>query len=39
MTFAPIAPTQRVAPEQVAGDTWVIHHAQEGSCTTRWRRG
>lgn len=29
LTFAPIAPTQRVAPEQVAADTWVVHHAQE----------
>jgi hypothetical protein len=29
MSFAALAPTKRVAPEQVAPDTWVIHHAQE----------
>ncbi|MGZ4733977.1 MAG: oxygen-binding di-iron domain-containing protein [Acidimicrobiia bacterium] len=29
MTFAPVAPTTRVAPEQVAKDTWVVHHTQE----------
>jgi flavorubredoxin len=29
MSFAPVAPTHRAAPEQVAPDTWVLHHVQE----------
>ena len=29
MSFAALAPTTRVEPEQVAPDTWVIHHTQE----------
>jgi flavorubredoxin len=29
MSFSPIAPTQRVEPEQIAADTWVIHQVQE----------
>ena len=28
-TFAPIAPTHRVEPEEVAADTWLIHSAQD----------
>jgi flavorubredoxin len=29
MTYAAVAPTVRAEPEQVAPDTWVIHHVQE----------
>jgi flavorubredoxin len=29
MTFAPLTPTERVAPLQIAPDTWQIHHVQE----------
>lgn len=29
MTFMPVAPTERVAPQQIADDTWVVHQAQE----------
>jgi flavorubredoxin len=29
MSFLPVAPTRRVAPEQIAADTWLIHQAQE----------
>jgi flavorubredoxin len=29
MSFAPLVPTVRAEPEQIAPDTWVIHHVQE----------
>ncbi len=29
MSFAPVAPTDRVAPEQIAPDTWLIHSVQQ----------
>ena len=29
MTFAPLAPTRRVEPEEIAADTWLIHSAQD----------
>jgi flavorubredoxin len=29
MSFAPVVPTIRAEPEQIAPDTWVIHHVQE----------
>ena len=29
MTYAPLAPTRRVEPEEIAADTWLIHSAQE----------
>ncbi len=29
MSFAALAPTVRAEPEQIAPDTWVIHHVQE----------
>jgi flavorubredoxin len=29
MTFAPLAPTRRVEPEEIAADTWLLHSAQD----------
>jgi flavorubredoxin len=29
MSYAPVAPTNRVAPEQIAPDTWLIHSVQQ----------
>ena len=29
MSYAALAPTRRVAPEQVATDTWILHSAQD----------
>ena len=28
LELAPIAPTQRVAPERIGADTWLIHSVQ-----------
>jgi flavorubredoxin len=36
MTYLPVAPTQRVAPQQIAADTWVIHQAQEALGQPLW---